>query len=538
MTTRVSFDLQVTKPTPVIVRSNGNITFTYVRHPDVIYADHLSGPSSGYSTVAFTGSFENIPGEMKCRFGDLVVNASFISPSSLQCLTPPVNLTSSTPVLIMPISIAQSSQDFINSGFVFTYYKLSSINSVAPVSGPTSGGVVIFLSGDFPQTQSQSQCLFGRSRASAVKLANGLIQCILPPSLSAGSVVVSITINGIDIEESTVTFNYYSLPGLLSISPSLGTIRGSTLVNLTVANVFESNSWFCTFGDQAISATFINSTLISCLSPRTLSQVPDIVNITLLLMDNVTADFFSVTDKILERATVAEGVATYAYINQVELLSLSPAAVFADRGSIINITGNNFVSSTNINCVFNIVNSSTIWTEASLCEVENCVLCPSPVINGSAIAAVTVTFNGYLESDSFLTLQLISRPQITSALPNRFVFGQESKILISGENFFLDAVNPLCVFKAGNLTLATVPSLIYSDDLVSCSVPDYLPVQRQVQHIQARSQTPVSEIQSIDISALPNQNEIQVIKTSAWGRSNSIWELRAGNIYYFTFNIE
>jgi hypothetical protein len=144
---------------------------------------------------------------------------------------------------------------------------------------------------------------------------------------------------------------------------------------------------------------------------------------------------------------------------------------------------------------------------------------------------VTVALNGYVETESLLYLQLISPPEITSVLPSRFVSGQQSSVLISGSNFFKYSMNPLCAYFSGNETFGNVSATVISDSLASCEVPAHLPVRRQVQHIKAISPNPVSEVQCLEISALPNQQEVQVIKTTAWGLSNAVWELRAGKSF-------
>ena len=546
-TTFVSVVLEVSKPAPAIIRSNGNITFKYVRHPVVNYAYHLSGPYSGYSNVVLTGSFENTIGGLMCKFGDTIVNATYLSPVSLRCATPPANLSAATSssVSVVPLSIAQSSQDFINTGYMFTYYPSSVVDSIFPKSGPTSGNVDVKIFGHFPVSTSESVCLFGSLKSPIISVDEGVILCTLPATTVSGNVTISISFNGLDIEPTKLSFYYYSIPGLLSISPTLGILKGSTPIIVTVANVFESLDWFCAFGHTAIRARYVNATQLTCLSPPSTGQVSGTVNVTLLLLKDTAVDSITVTDFVLQKATVAEGVFEYAYVNSVKLDSISPAIVFMNSGYLVNITGSNLIASSTVSCEWTIANSIHISTTATptYCAslnasvvvpnevpINNCVQCAAPQSFVPSTATVTVSLNGYVETDSFLYLQLISPPEITSILPSRFVSGQQSSVLISGSNFFKNSVNPLCAYFGGNETFGNVSATVISDSLASCEVPAHLPVRRQVQRIKAISPTPVSEVQCLEISALANQQEVQIIKTSAWGLSNAVWELRAGMI--------
>ena len=541
-TTFVSFAIQVTKPAPAIIRSSGNITFKYVRHPVVDYAYHLSGPYSGYSVVELTGSFENTVGGLMCKFGDVVVNATYVSPVSIRCASPPVKMLAAS-VSVVPLSIAQSSQDFINTGYMFTYYPNSVVNAILPSSGPISGNIEVRLFGSFPIPTGQSVCIFGGVNSTIVSEEEGVITCLLPATPLSGDVAISLSFNGLDIEPTNLSFYYYSRPGLLSMYPTLGTLKGTTPITITAANIMKSADWFCAFGDTAIRATYVNNTQLTCLSTPSLSQVAGIVNVTLLLLTDTAVDVISVTDFVLQRATIAEGILQFKYVIPVKLVTISPAIVFIDSGYTVNITGSNLLVSSTISCEWRITNSTPISTVAtpancgSLDSIEintnellvyDCVKCAAPHVSAPCTAAVAISVNGFVETDSSLSLQLISPPKITSVLPSRFVSGQSASVLISGSNFFKNSVNQLCAYYGGNETFGNVSATIISDTLASCEVPANLPVRRQVQLIKAVGPKPVSEVQCLEISALPNQQEVQIIKSSAWGLSNAVWELRAG----------
>lgn len=476
-----------------------------------------------------------------CKFGDTIVNATYLSPVSLRCASPPMSAT--TLVSVVPLSIAQSSKDFINTGYMFTYYPSSVVDSIFPKSGPTSGNIEVKLFGNFPVSTSESVCLFGSSKSPIVSVDKGVILCLLPATTISGNVTISLSFNGLDIEPTKLSFYYYSLPGLLSISPTLGTFKGSTPIVVTTANVFESDDWFCAFGDTAIRASYVNATQLTCLSPPSTGQESGRVNVNLLLLKDTAVDTIIVTDFVLQKATTAEGVLEFAYMNPVKLDSISPAIVFMNSGYIVNITGSNLIASSTVSCEWTIasgIHISTIATTTSCASlntsvvvpngvpIHNCVQCAAPQMLVPSTVTVTVALNGYVETDSFLYLQLISPPKITSVLPSRFVSGQQSSVLISGSNFFKNSMNPLCAYFSGNETYGNVSATVISDSLASCEVPAHLPVRRQVQRIKAISPDPVSEVQCLEISALPNQPEVQIIKTTAWGLSNAVWELRAG----------
>jgi len=528
----VSLQVIVTQPAQTILRTNENITFRYIRHPFVAKSDYLSGPSTGFSTITLSGSFEYIPGELLCRFGDSsegVVNATYLSENTIRCTSPPTKSKSLRDLpFVAPIYISHVNQDFVRTGYLFTYYSASTFTELLPISGPTSGGIMIRLRGSFPSTLASSVCLFGNSIAAAVAVDIGVMECLLPSAPMSGVTYFSYSRNGIDFEATNLTFKYFASPGLLTVYPNVGVVQGQTAVRLTVVNTFISDKWYCVFGVHAVRATTFSTTDFACNTPVAVDLQQGTVDLRLILTNEDVGDSLIITDSVLMKSTVAEGILSYSYVYPLELLTVFPHVVFKDGGTNVTITGSHLISTSDLKCVWLKSNDFVLETTALYASSNGSVSCMTPKMEFPGLVNLTVTLNNYIESASFLAVQVITEPSINAIVPDRVLQGQLSTILVEGENFHLESSMPLCGFFAGNLTLATVPATLLSNSLISCDVPNTLPVQRQLQRIRAAGPSAVSEVQAIEITAQPNQNEVQVISTKAWGRVNPIWELREG----------
>eukprot|EP00466_Bigelowiella_natans_P013809 jgi/Bigna1/44181/e_gw1.90.48.1 len=73
--------------------------------------------------------------------------------------------------------------------------------------------------------------------------------------------------NGKDFIDSTFKFKYYDPIEIFNSTPAYGPITGGTRVTLSGANFENNDKLFCKFGSINVTAEFVKSTEVICVSP-------------------------------------------------------------------------------------------------------------------------------------------------------------------------------------------------------------------------------------------------------------------------------
>ena len=219
----------------------------------------------------------------------------------------------------------------------------------------------------------------------------------------------------------------------------------------------------------------------------------------------------------------------------------------------------------------------TLNTSASLSADGQTAQCLSPANLPSGLHEVSLSMNGAVETNSFLQVRFVDEPVIQSMTrPARAVVGYNATLSILGSGFWTESIEPVCVFQRGSvgssgvlpgLVKATVgsvgpivgslgyprnggvngtvftatnqaggpqsvvmkvPAVFVSDSVVRCQVPMEARSVREQQRVYVSAPKPIPEIQSLEVTALPNQIEVQRVALNTWGTQNEIWKLRAG----------
>ena len=203
ISTTVPFAIKILEESsPIIIRGirSTNIVYRYLRSPRVSSLSQMSSPATGGTVISIHGSFERSVGSLMCRFGGVttsgsmgssmgsdiggingiggigsvnanIVNATYISATHIRCMVPPLStvyaimLHSGT--ITLPLYITNNGQNYINTGFLYTYYTPAVFTSVRPLAGPTTGGIYVRLRGDVRYTTPESKCYFGDASVSS-----------------------------------------------------------------------------------------------------------------------------------------------------------------------------------------------------------------------------------------------------------------------------------------------------------------------------------------------------------------------------------
>ena len=129
-------------------------------------------PSSGNVSVVIYGGPFTYSNLLRCRFGNLIVNAEFITENQILCIAP-----SHAPGLI-PIGISQNGQQYTNSKSVYEYYQDIVLNHIFPTTGVAGSIINIYGSGFV--NSSNLFCRFGAREVLAIFVSHDHLVCENP----------------------------------------------------------------------------------------------------------------------------------------------------------------------------------------------------------------------------------------------------------------------------------------------------------------------------------------------------------------------
>ena len=194
--------------------------FFYYKQPVVKRVQPHSGLYTGGTRVEIEGAFffQNtafncIP---KCKFGDQVVDAEYLSTVRIICKTPRVPANASK----VPVEVSMNGIDYIKTGQYFTFVTNPTISSISPTSGPGTGGTLVTLKGDnftnLSEYPEEFICVWKsiyndipvKTTPASYKNSTTIL-CITPGGWGNGTTVsVEISYNGFDTTTSNNTFRF------------------------------------------------------------------------------------------------------------------------------------------------------------------------------------------------------------------------------------------------------------------------------------------------------------------------------------------
>eukprot|EP00804_Cyclotella_cryptica_P031375 CCRYP_012196-RE/>CCRYP_012196-RE protein AED:0.02 eAED:0.02 QI:303/0.85/0.87/1/0.71/0.62/8/63/3730 len=171
-----------------------------------IYPTHGPGNQAGTNVKVLGENFVNNT-SLYCRFGSVVVPATFINSFEIRCSTPPIKNTDYTWISLpdqtyhssssqlFPLShgyplylgcsvsfeLTNNGQDFTDSGLVFLYQKDVKVVSISRSEGPSRGGTPVFISGSNFVNSTELTCQFGIDTTRAHFLTRESILCFSTP---------------------------------------------------------------------------------------------------------------------------------------------------------------------------------------------------------------------------------------------------------------------------------------------------------------------------------------------------------------------
>lgn len=370
--------------------------FTYETMPTVTSLNPASVPQHGGVTVTITGTGFVDSTSLSCKFGSLIIDATYLTSTSVKCVSPalpqPENVN---------VEVSNNRVQFSSNSVSITYNELVFVEGLFPTNGAIAGGTVITISGSgFAGTM---KCLIGGTEVAATVVSATSLTITAPSKASAGVVVVSVSSQEYGNVGTNLHFEYQANVAITSVIPLRGSLAGGTEIIIRGSNFVHTSSSLlrCAFSSSAsgllsisIAATFVDSSTIKCVTP-TFASAGDL-------------DVFVTTngqDFVNNAAVIFKAIAS------LTITSLSPASSPAHSSSVITVTGTNFVNSNDLHCLFNEVLVSAIFVSSSS------ITCKTPAFPpGTVTLQVTNNFQQYDGASS--TLTVYEQPRILSLSPS------------------------------------------------------------------------------------------------------------------------
>ena len=245
-----------------------------------------AGPAAGGTSVTITG--DNFTGATAVHFGaNYAPSFTVNSAASITAIAPAGSGTVDVTVTFGGVATATSAAD------QFTYGAAPAVTSVAPDSGPTSGGTNVTITGT--NFSAGATVRFGGAAATNVAVVSATSITATSPAGSAGTVDVTVTTaGGTSAASAADGFTYIAGPAVTSVSPSSGPSAGGTVVTITGAN-FSGASAVKFGGASAIWFNVGSATSILAKSPAGAGTVDVTVTTTAGTSGTSAADLFTYT---------------------------------------------------------------------------------------------------------------------------------------------------------------------------------------------------------------------------------------------------
>ena len=414
--------------------SRSGLTYEYVDHLAFASVEPSSGTAAGGTLVTLSlpvsqaslltgGIGDDAMTEVTCDFdGAVVVGDATSNPGKVKCVAPArhlARLSGADATVRVSAVDAFGSVDISDSGVAFTYKADISVSSAWPVKAPCRGGDEVRVTGKNFFPSPELKCSFGGVLQPAVWMSSTLISCKTPRHVPANVMITVSGNGGVDVALSSLAFEFYPSPAVLSIGPVRGWNYGGTMLTVTGNHFFSSPGLACIFdGHRRVPATFVSTTSVRCATPPRpgfagLSRVE-------VSLDNVTA---------------TSNLVAFAYDEPVKLSHISPERGPSTGGTAVHVFGSGFKDRRNLlRCKFG-GRANAVVVAAFISRDE--IRCMSPASAKPARESIEITLNGvdYLPiSGAFFEYELA--PEVASTWPfGGPAFDGNTLVTVHGQNF-------------------------------------------------------------------------------------------------------
>ncbi|MER5430676.1 IPT/TIG domain-containing protein [Streptomyces sp. NPDC002588] len=177
------------------------VPFFYVGAPFKASLGATSGPLAGGNSITLNGV--GLSTATSVSFGGVTATPTVISDAQLS-VTVPAGLAAG------PVGVSVTTAGGTNNGLTYTYIDVPGITTVAPSSGPTSGGTSVTITGTNLDTT--DSVTFDGTPAPFSVVSSTTLSVVTPPG-TAGAVDVVVT-NPAGSDTAVGAFTYVAGPGI------------------------------------------------------------------------------------------------------------------------------------------------------------------------------------------------------------------------------------------------------------------------------------------------------------------------------------
>ena len=289
--------------------------------------------------------------------------------------------------------------------------------------------------------------MFGTA-ASVVTIYDGYHgACIAPPS-PIGRVIFVIRYVESGMISNSLQFTYLEQLLVYDVTPNKGIFTGGTAVTVTGRNFVDSSNLVCRFGSINVQASYINSSRISCVTPK---QDPGVVR-------------FAVSNN---GDDLSAAVLKFTFIESCEINQIIPSRGPITGGTRLKLLGSGFeVNNTYCRIAFMppvIINAEVASDTTSFCV--------SPEASKPGEYDVEVSIGGVAFSASKVKFQYVMGPVVSNIFPQRFASSGGTTLKIVGSNF-VESSSTMCRFRSEQTSRSYLVSANYRDSrYVECKTP-------------------------------------------------------------------
>jgi formylglycine-generating enzyme required for sulfatase activity len=232
--------------------------FTYVsmlNAPTVVSVSPNEGPTAGGTAITITGT--NLTGATAVKIGTKSATGVVVVDATTITAVTPSNTAGAKSVSVTTPGGSSS----LASGF--TYRAPPTISSVAPATGPVTGGTTITITGA-SLTGATSVTIGGVPATSFTVVSATKITAVTPAGTEGATAVAVTTAWGTATRANG--FAYFPVPTVASVDPNLGPATGGVPITITGTN-FAGTPAVKIGTKNATSVVLVNATTITAVTP-------------------------------------------------------------------------------------------------------------------------------------------------------------------------------------------------------------------------------------------------------------------------------
>ena len=410
-------------------------------------------PQGSSTLLMLLSSAPLVYSTVSCRFtsqsGSVVTSAAAVfNASVVECSTPSAAATG-----WLTLAVAMNGVDYTETGLQVRVLSVAALIAATPPSASIAGGAIITVSGTAFSPSTQLSCSINGLLTPMTFLTTTAVLCLVPPSLTTGSVPLLLASPTGVAFSSSLMLTYHPAVAVNAPTPAAVLSTGGAVLSFTASWVDPSLQLQCAFyGQPGSSATVTSTTAFTCVAPAMLPSTSAVVRVLSLYDATIDFDF------------------TVSVVPPPTILSLSPTSGAMAGGTAVTVTGLSFLPSSS--CQF--TQGSSVIT-AALLSTPTSIVCLSPSLGSAGTATVTVsTLPAGSFTSPWATFEYLLSPVVSSVHPEAVPVARDVHVLVtlSGSNFVASSTS-LCGFNITSPTTAFVSSsaLATSASSLECVVP-------------------------------------------------------------------